>query len=108
MYLKYKHIWLSVDTRLNYSLKIYHQEIDLKKLLENWADLIACRAPRYFKLKPSLNMIPKGGKVTQKAGVSGNSGVQWGRAEALQSDRSGFESLLCYLLVTNLWGNCST
>lgn len=33
MYLKYKHIWLSVDTRLNYSLEIYHQEIALKKLL---------------------------------------------------------------------------
>lgn len=47
-------------------------------------------------------MIPKGGKVTQKAGVGGNSGVQWGRAEALQSDRSILTSQITLHKLLNL------
>lgn len=53
-------------------------------------------------------MVPKGSKATHKAGISENSREQWGRASAVQSDRPGFKSLLCYLLIVKPLGKYIT
>lgn len=44
--------------------KIIGKRFIIKELLYNWADFIAHGALRYFKLKPPLNIIPKGSKTT--------------------------------------------
>lgn len=49
--------------------KIIGKRFIIKELLYNWADFIADGALRYFKLKPPLNIIPKGSKTTHKAGI---------------------------------------
>lgn len=55
-------------------------------------------APKYFKLRPLSNMIPKSGKATHKTGVKWKQQSIVGKSTSF-AVRPGLNSLLCYLLV---------